>query len=66
MRRYGLVGWIVVAGIALRVVHHLLDHTIWYDESVLLFNLLDKDYLGLLGPLDHDVAAPPLYLWGMR
>ena len=66
MARIGIIGWIVLGGIALRLAHYLLGHTIWYDESVLLFNILDKDYWRLLGPLDHDVAAPPLYLWGLR
>jgi hypothetical protein len=59
-------GWFLVLGLALRLVHYVWNHTIWYDEAALLFNILDKDYLRLLGPLDYRVAAPPLFLWGLR
>lgn len=53
----------VIVGLVLRLVHYLQNYTIWYDESVLLFNVLDKDYGQLVGPLDHAVAAPPLFVW---
>jgi hypothetical protein len=53
-------------GLLLRLVHYVWNHTIWYDEAVLLFNILGKDYGRLLGPLDYEVAAPPLYLWALR
>src|SRR5262249_14923326 len=49
-----------------RFLHYVLDHTIWYDEAVLLANILGKDYVRLLGPLDNEVAAPPLFLWLLR
>lgn len=65
-RRWGLPEWLVVIGLALRVFHFLGNYTIWYDESVLLFNVLDKDYCRLTGPLDHAVAAPPIFVWTLR
>lgn len=59
--------WIFVAlGLALRIWHYLNNHTIWYDEAVLLANILNKDYAELLGPLNHAVAAPPIYLWILK
>jgi hypothetical protein len=61
-----LIRLAVACGLLLRVCHYALNHTIWYDESVLLNNILDKGYLRLLGPLDHEVAAPPLFLWLLR
>ena len=39
----------LVLGLALRLVHYLWNHTVWYDEAGLLFNILDKGYLRLLG-----------------
>jgi hypothetical protein len=56
----------VVVGLVLRAWHYGCNHTIWYDESVLLNNVLGKGYLRLLGPLDHAVAAPPLFLWMLK
>ncbi len=61
------VTWAFVAiGLALRLWHYVLNHTIWYDEAVLLANILGKDYSQLLGPLNHAVAAPPIFLWGLK
>jgi hypothetical protein len=59
-------GWLVLLGLVLRLVHYLWNHTIWYDEAGLLFNILGKGYRELLGPLDYEVAAPPLFLWSLR
>lgn len=59
--------WVmVVGGLFLRVWHYLANHTIWYDESVLLVNVMEKDFAGLLGPLHHAVAAPPLFVWLLK
>lgn len=60
------VAWVLGAGLLLRLTHYLLNHTIWYDEAVLLANVLGKEYLRLLGPLDSEVAAPPFFLWSLR
>jgi hypothetical protein len=59
-------GWFLFLGLALRLVHYVCNHTIWYDEAALLYNVLGKDYLRLLGPLDYEQGAPPLFLWGLR
>jgi hypothetical protein len=56
----------VAAGLLLRAWHLAADHTVWYDEAVLLANVLNKGYGQLLGPLEHAVAAPPLFLWLLR
>lgn len=59
--------WFVVAGgLALRVWHYAANHTIWYDESVLLANVMEKDFAQLAGPLHHEVAAPPLFVWLLK
>jgi hypothetical protein len=60
------IAWLLLFGLLLRLAHYLWNHTVWYDEAVLLINILGKDYLRLLGPLDYEVAAPPLFLWGLR
>lgn len=59
--------WVlVIGGLVLRVWHYVANHTIWYDESVLLVNVMDKDFAGLLGPMHHAVAAPPLFVWLLK
>ncbi len=59
--------WVmVIGGLILRVWHYVANHSIWYDESVLLVNVMDKDFAGLLGPLHHAVAAPPLFVWLLK
>lgn len=59
--------WLAVAGgLFVRVWHYAANHTIWYDEAVLLTNVMEKDFAGLLGPLHHEVAAPPLFVWLLK
>src|SRR5262249_26208228 len=43
--------------------HYLRDPSMWHDEAALVLNVLDKGFLGLLGPLSFAEAAPPLFLW---
>ena len=56
----------LIGGTLLRVWHYALNHVIWYDEAVLLDNVLCKSYGELLGPLRSAVAAPPFYLWMLK
>ena len=51
-----LIRLFVAGGLFLRVWHYVANHTIWYDESVLLVNVMEKDFAGLLGPLHHAVV----------
>src|SRR5262245_48251701 len=56
--------WIFVAlGILMRVLRYLLRFPLWSDEAALAANLLDRDYLDLLRPLDYQQVAPPLFMW---
>lgn len=61
-----LTWFLVAAGLFLRVWHYAADHTVWYDEAVLLVNVMEKDFAGLLGPMHHAVAAPPLFVWLLK
>ncbi len=58
--------WIVVflaVGVAVRLVRYLLRFPLSGDEAMLAMNLLDRDYAGLVQPLDFHQIAPPLFLW---
>lgn len=61
-----LTGVFLAGGLFLRLWHYALNHVIWYDEAVLLANILGKSYGELLGPLNSAVAAPPFYLWLLK
>lgn len=55
--------WVLVAvGVVIRLIHWLRDPVIWGDETALVLNVLDLDFRGFFGPLEHFVPAPPLFL----
>ncbi len=53
-------------GLLWRTFRYLAAFPIWGDEAYVLLNLLDRDYLGLAGYLDHAQVAPILFLWLME
>ncbi|NLA27531.1 MAG: hypothetical protein GX878_09075 [Firmicutes bacterium] len=55
--------WVLLGyGIVTRLLQYLSNRSIWFDESLLVMNILERGYLELLSPLDNVQAAPPLYL----
>jgi hypothetical protein len=61
-----LLAVLLAVGAAARLRHYASCPSYWYDEAYLLLNVFHKSYLGLLGPLGDDQAAPPLFLWALR
>jgi len=66
-RRHGawhavLIG-AVVFGILCRASQFAAHTSLWHDEAYIALNVLQKSYVGLLGPLDWQEAAPPGFLW---
>ena len=58
--------WIMVflaVGVAARLIRYLLRFPLWGDEAALAMNFLDRDYAGLMQPLDFHQVAPLLFLW---
>ena len=63
------VVWLVLflaIGTAVRLLRYLLNFPLWQDELMLAVNLIDHDYLRLLGKLDRNQIAPPGFLWVER
>ncbi len=56
----------VVFGVACRVRQYLADTSFWADEASLVINIRTKNARQLLGPLQFDQAAPPLFLLAER
>jgi hypothetical protein len=53
-------------GLAVRLLRYLLNFPLWQDELMLAVNLIDHDYVRLLGKLDRNQIAPPGFLWVER
>lgn len=60
------VWFLVAVGVAARIVRYLLCFPLWDDECFLMVNLIDRDYAGLMQPLDYHQVAPLLFLWVER
>jgi 4-amino-4-deoxy-L-arabinose transferase-like glycosyltransferase len=55
-----------IAVALLRAFVFLQGRGFFFDESNLLRNIHDLSFIQLLGKLDHDQYAPPLYLWDLK
>lgn len=56
----------LLIGILLRWDEYLDHASLWWDEAALALNILDRSYLQLIRPLDHNQAAPVLFLWILK
>lgn len=59
--RVGL-GLALALGVGLRALELLRNPSLWWDEASLALNIVQRSMVQLLGPLDHDQVAPPLFL----
>ncbi len=62
-KKIGAIWMIVAAGAALRLIQYAYNRSIWLDEACLALNILERDYYGLLQPLEAGQVAPILFLW---
>ena len=56
------VGAIFLLGIVLRLNHLLGERAFWFDELILLQNLMDRTYAGLREPLADSLVAPYAFM----
>ncbi len=56
---WGFVG----LGLLVRLIRFWVCYPIYPDEAFLAVNFLNRDFAGLLKPLDYSQVAPPLFLW---
>ncbi len=63
-RRLERVIWAFVGlGVLLRIGRYAMDYPLWWDEAFVAVNLIRRDYLALLRPLDYGQVCPALFLW---
>ena len=56
----------LVLGAVMRLVRFGLVYPLWRDEAYVVSNLLDRDFLGLMKPLDYQQVCPLLFLWAEK
>lgn len=52
---------ILLAGLLIFQFFH--NRSLWLDEAMLSLNIVQKNFIGLLHPLDYSQVAPLLFLW---
>ncbi len=57
---------VIAVGILCRLAQYLSDQSFWIDEAMIVLNVRAKTAIQLLGKLDHNQAAPPLFLLAER
>lgn len=53
----------IAAGVLVRVFQYIHNRSLWLDEAMLARNIISRDFIGLLTPLDFNQGAPVLFLW---
>lgn len=53
---------VIVSGFALSLIQYLANRSLWLDEASIANNIIDRDLLKLLEPLDYNQVAPILFL----
>lgn len=57
---------LLVVGVFARVIRFILRFPLWEDECFVSYNLIDRDFSALAGPLDYRQVAPILFLWAQK
>lgn len=60
------LGLVFLTGIIIAIYQWLFNRSFWLDEAMLANNIISRNFIELLKPLDNFTAAPPLYLWTVR
>jgi hypothetical protein len=59
--------WAIIAvGVLLRLAQYAANRSLWLDEAALALNIVERDYAGLLEPLDRRQTGPIGFLFLLR
>jgi 4-amino-4-deoxy-L-arabinose transferase-like glycosyltransferase len=53
-----LAGIIIAFGILLRLRQYLFNRSLWLDEALIVFNIINRSFSGFFEPLDYNQGAP--------
>lgn len=57
-------GFVIAAGVAIRLITYVLRYGLWQDETLLSLDIGVRSPAALMRPLDYDQTAPIGFLWG--
>ena len=57
---------VIVFGLVLRLRQITLNRSFWLDEAMLALNIVNRNFVGLIRPLDYDQGAPLGFLWVVK
>jgi hypothetical protein len=60
------LGIVLLLGTFLRLFEYFRNRPLWLDETMLALGIGREGYAGLLGSLDYDQSAAPLFLWALK
>jgi hypothetical protein len=56
--------WVFVGlGVLLRIARYAMNYPLWWDEAFVAVNVIRRDYIDLMRPLDYGQVCPILFLW---
>ena len=65
-RYYYLALGLTFAGLMIRIAWQIHDPSLWFDEIVVVLNVLNLNYRELLGPLMNAGNGSPFFLWSEK
>ena len=64
LKRWSYLGYaLIVFGALARIRLYFDNRSLWFDEASVVLNIVNRSYGDLVGSLDFNQAAPPLFLW---
>lgn len=57
-----LLLFIIIAGVTVSILQFMHNRSLWLDESYLALNIINRDIIQLLQPLDYNQVAPIFFL----
>lgn len=57
-----LLLFVIICGVSISILQFFYNRSLWFDESTLSLNILNRNFTELLQPLDFEQVAPILFL----